>query len=91
MMIVASFVLNMPATIVYNTCRVANRFYIIGRHYLMLIQWLKCHYDLNQSGKTTANLVYIVCRCPSGFHAGAITFGISERLSNRAGDRVNSP
>ena len=33
----------------------------------------------------------IVCRCPKGFHAGAITLGMLERLSRRAGARANSP
>jgi hypothetical protein len=33
----------------------------------------------------------IVCRKPSGFHAGAITLGISERFNSLAGARVISP
>ena len=39
----------------------------------------------------TALHAHIVCRCPSGFQAGAITLGMSERCSSRAGDSVNSP
>jgi len=33
----------------------------------------------------------IVCRCPCGFQAGAITFGMLDRPSSRAGARANSP
>lgn len=48
--------------------------------------FLIIHYSL-----LIIHCLYTVCLSPSGFHAGAITFGISERFNKRAGDTVNSP
>lgn len=38
-----------------------------------------------------AGYAHIDCRCPKGFQAGEMTFGMEERPSRRAGAMVNSP
>lgn len=40
---------------------------------------------------TWLNMTQIVWRWPWGFQAGAITFGMLDRPSSRAGARANSP